>query len=241
MFEGVCMKKYLAPALTALMLIASFSVAPQRAQAQGPGLVSSILNKMDRNRRAMHSLRAALTMQKYNAQLRDFDMSSGEVQYVAGSTGSNSNVRVDWTKPAHEMLAVSNGQYTLYRPRLKQAYRGSTKSAGKNTKVSGVLGFGLGISGAQLNNQFNVEVAGEGTLYDGGPHVWMLKLTPKGKAGYQFAEVWVDDGGMPVQTRVTEKNGDSTLVRLTNIQRNAPIPSTTFDIELPADVKIVKG
>jgi outer membrane lipoprotein-sorting protein len=234
------MKKYLAPFLGALMLVASLAIAPQRAQAQGPGLVSSILNKMDRNRRALHSLRAAMHMQKYNAQLRDYDESTGEVQYVAG-TGGNTNVRVDWTKPTHELLAVSGGQYTLYRPRLNQAYQGSTKSAKGNAKVSGVLGFGLNISGAQLKNQFEVELAGEGTLYDGGPHVWMLKLTPKGGASYKFAEVWVDDGGMPVQTRVTERNGDSTLVRLTNIQSNPSIPSDTFNISLPAGVKIVKG
>ncbi|HYH86319.1 MAG TPA: outer membrane lipoprotein carrier protein LolA [Pyrinomonadaceae bacterium] len=236
------MKRYLTLSLVAVMLLASVAFVPQRAEAQGPGLVSSILNKMERNRRDMRSLRAAVTMQKYNAQLKDFDMSYGDVQYVAGK-GTNSNVRLDWTKPARELLAVSNGQYTLYRPRLKQAFQGSTKSIkdGKNSKVNSTLGFALNLSSSQAKNQFNIEVAGEGTLYDGGPHVVMLKLTPKGKAGYQFAEVWVDGGGMPVQTRVTERNGDSTLVRLTNIQRNAAIPSDAFDIKLGSDVKIVKS
>lgn len=234
------MKKLFTLSLVAVMLVASMAFVPQRTQAQGPGLVSSILNKMERNRRDLRSLRAAVTMQKYNAQLKDFDMSQGEVQYVAGQ-GTNSNVRVDWTKPARELLAVSNGQYMLYRPRLKQVIKGSTASAGKSGKVSNTLGFALNLSGSQAKNQFNIEVAGEGTLYDGGPHVWMLKLTPKGKAGYQFAEVWVDDSGMPVQSRVTEKNGDSTLVRLSNIQRNARIESNVFTPELPADVKIVKG
>ena len=67
------MKKMFAPALAALMLLASLSVAPPRAQAQGPGLISSILNKMDRNRRSLGSMRAAIMMQKYNAQLKDAD------------------------------------------------------------------------------------------------------------------------------------------------------------------------
>src|SRR5215218_4271830 len=125
MFEGVSMKKMFAPALAALMLLASLSVAPPPARAQGPGLISSILNKMDRNRRSLSSLRAGMTMQKYNAQLRDFDMSTGEVKYIAGQ-GSNANVRVDWTKPARETLSVQNGQYTLCRPRLNQCYQGST-------------------------------------------------------------------------------------------------------------------
>ncbi|HEV7892515.1 MAG TPA: outer membrane lipoprotein carrier protein LolA [Pyrinomonadaceae bacterium] len=203
-------------------------------------MISSILNKMDRNRRSLSSLRAGMTMQKYNAQLRDFDMSSGEVKYIAGQ-GSNANVRVDWTKPARETLAVMNGQYTLCRPRLNQCYQGSTKSGSTSGKTSGILGFSLSMSGSQVKNQFNVELAGEGTLYDGGPHVWMLKLTPRGGAGYKFAEVWVSDDGMPVQTRVTERNGDSTLVRLTNIQRNARVSTDEIKLEVPAGAKIVKG
>jgi outer membrane lipoprotein-sorting protein len=234
------MKKIFAPALAILMLAASLSVAPPSARAQGPGMISSILNKMDRNRRSLSSLRAGMTMQKYNAQLRDFDMSSGEVKYIAGQ-GSNANVRVDWTKPARETLAVMNGQYTLCRPRLNQCYQGSTKSGSASGKTSGVLGFSLSMTGSQVKNQFNVELAGEGTLYDGGPHVWMLKLTPRGSAGYKFAEVWVSDDGMPVQTRVTEKNGDSTLVRLTNIQRNARVSTDEIKLEVPAGAKIVKG
>ena len=234
------MKKIFAPALAILMLAASLSVAPPSARAQGPGMISSILNKMDRNRRSLSSLRAGMTMQKYNAQLREFDMSSGEVKYIAGQ-GSNANVRVDWTKPARETLAVMNGQYTLCRPRLNQCYQGSTKSGTASGKTSGVLGFSLSMTGSQVKNQFNVELAGEGTLYDGGPHVWMLKLTPRGGAGYKFAEVWVSDDGMPVQTRVTEKNGDSTLVRLTNIQRNARVSTDEIKLEVPAGAKIVKG
>ena len=236
------MKKMFAPALAALMLLASLSVAPPRAQAQGPGLISSILNKMDRNRRTLASMRAAIEMQKYNAQLKDVDNYRGEVQYVAAK-GRDANVRVDWVRPAQEILAVSGGQYTLYRPRLKQAYQGSTKTLGNKggSKANSMLGFAFNMTGAQAKNQFNVELVGEGELYKGSPHVWWLKLTPRGGASYQFAEVWVTDDGMPIQTRVTEKNGDATTVRLTGIQRNPNIPMETFDFTPPEGTKIVKG
>jgi outer membrane lipoprotein-sorting protein len=140
-----------------------------------------------------------------------------------------------------EHLAVAGGQYTLYRPRLNQAYKGSTKNPGTKGKASNVLGFGLNMTGSQAKNQFNIEIVGEGELYKGSPHVWWLKLTPRGNAGYQFAEIWVTDDGMPIQTRVTEKNGDATTVRLTNIQRNARIDGNPFEIQLPAGTKIVKG
>src|SRR5215211_1345175 len=242
MFEGVRMKKMFAPALAGLMLLASLAVAPPPAQAQGPGLISSILNKMDRNRRTLASMRAAIEMQKYNAQLKDVDNYKGEVQYVAAK-GRDANIRVDWVKPAQEILAVSGGQYTLYRPRLKQAFQGATKNVGSKGggKANNVLGFALNMTSAQAKSQFNVELVGEGELYKGSPHVWWLKLVPRGGASYQFAEVWVADDGMPIQTRVTEKNGDATTVRLTGIQRNPNIPMTTFDFTPPEGTKIVKG
>jgi outer membrane lipoprotein-sorting protein len=233
------MKKVFAFPLIAIMFVAALSVAPGPAQAQGPGLVSSILNRMDRNRRELKSLRSGLVMQKYNAQIRHEEMQYGELQYVAGA-GADMNVRVDWSRPSREHLSVRNGQYTLFRPRMNLAYQGSTKSQQKNTKVSNVLGFGLNISGAQAKTKFNVEFVGEGVLYDD-VFVTQLKLTPKGAAGYQFAEVWVDRSGMPVQTRVVERNGDYTLVRLTGVQKNAQVPSNAFDIQLPSGVKIVKG
>ncbi len=233
------MKRVVTLSLISLMFVAALSAVPRPAAAQGPGLVSSILNRMDRNRRELKSLRSGVVMQKYNAQIRTEDMFHGELQYVAG-TGSNMNVRVDWTRPAREHLAVKNGQYILFRPRLNLAYQGSAKSGSKNAKVNNVLGFSLNMTGAQLKGRFDVEFVGEGILYDN-VHVTQLKLTPKGGAGYQFAEIWVDRTGMPVQTRVVERNGDFTTVRLTGVQRNAPVPGNAFELSLPAGVKIVKG
>jgi outer membrane lipoprotein-sorting protein len=233
------MKRVVTLSLIGLMFVAALSAVPRPAAAQGPGLVSSILNRMDRNRRELKSLRSGLMMQKYNAQIRTEEMYQGELQYVAGA-GANMNVRVDWTRPSREHLAVKNGQYTLFRPRLNLAYQGSTKAQQKNTKVSNVLGFGLNITGAQARTKFDIELVGEGILYDD-VFVTQLKLTPKGPAGYQFAEVWVDRSGMPVQTRVVERNGDFTTVRLTGVQKNAPVSAGAFDLALPAGVKIVKG
>lgn len=233
------MKRVVTLSLVSLMFVAALSAVPRPAAAQGPALVSSILNRMDRNRRELKSLRSSVTMQKYNAQIRNEEMQFGDLQYVAGA-GTDMNVRVDWTRPQREHLAVKNGQYTLFRPRLNTAYQGSAKSQGKNTRVSSVLGFGLNMTAAQLKSRFDVEFVGEGVLYDN-VFVTQLKFTPKGGAGYQFAEVWVDRSGMPVQTRVVERNNDFTTVRLTGVQRNAPVPGNAFDLQLPSGVKIIKG
>ncbi len=47
--------------------------------------------------------------------------------------------------------------------------------------------------------------------------------------------------GMPLQTRVIERNNDMTTVRLLNPQKNAPVSAGAFDIQLGSDIKVVKG
>ena len=241
------MRKFVTLGLIAMLAFAALAVVPSQASPtvaaapQGAGLVSSILNRMERNRRDMKSLRAGVWMQKFNAQIGDEDNFVGEVQYIPGA-GRNVSLRVDWRKPQNEILAVSNGEYTLFKPRMNMAYKGSSASAGKNNKVTNVLGFGLNVSKAELNSKFEpVELLGEGTLEAGGAHVWWLKLTPKGNAGYKHAEIWVDDEGFPRQVRVIERNNDMTTVRLLNPQRNANVSQDAFKLTLGSDVKIVKG
>ena len=68
-----------------------------------------------------------------------------------------------------------------------------------------------------------------------------IKLVPKGNARYKYAEVWVDSNGMPVQTKIVEKNDDATTVRLMNMERNASISLDEFRLQLGSDVKKIKS
>ncbi|MEJ7615531.1 MAG: outer-membrane lipoprotein carrier protein LolA [Pyrinomonadaceae bacterium] len=232
-------KKLCAPGLAALLVISAlaFNSSTNTASAQGAGLVASIINRMERNRTSLRSLRANITMEKWNSQIRDKDDSKGMVIYMPGS-GQNSYVRVDWQYPQKEVLAVADGKYTLYRPRLGMAYEGSANS--NRNKVSGVLGFGLNISRQQLASKFETQYVGEETLW-GDVRTSHLKLVPKGGAGYRHAEIWVDSDGMPVQTKVVEKNDDATTIRLMDVERNARLSSDEFRLQLDSNVKRVRS
>ncbi len=233
------MKKFFPLCLTVALLVGGV-VPASHANGQTAGLVSSILSRMERNKRDLKSLRASISMTKYNSQLRDSDSYQGMVLYIPGAGGSASSfVRLEWTRPQHEILAVANGSYTLYRPRLKQAYKGRTGGI-RSQKDSDVLAL-MNMSAAQLRTRFgDFEDMRDETLWGG---VWTqhFKVTPKGAASYKYIEVWVDKDGMPVQTKMVEKNDDSTTVRLTDVQRNASISMDQFKLDLPSDVKIVKG
>jgi len=226
--------------MVGLLLTALALQSGSVARAQGPGFVSSLLTRMEKNQRSLKSLRANIGMVKYNAQLRDEDKYQGIVLYIPGAAGSSSAfVRLEWTQPQHEILAVQNGSYTLYRPRLNMAIEGRTGSM-KSQKDSDVLSL-MNMSAAQLRTRFGeFQDQREETLWGG---VWTqhFKVTPKTAASYKYIEVWVDKEGMPVQTKMVEKNDDSTTMRLTNVEKNASIPLDQFKLKLDSNVKRVKG
>src|SRR5712691_942637 len=106
------MKKLLSFSLVVGLLTAVVTFgAGSRANTQSAGLVSSILTRMERNKRSLRTLHANISMQKYNAQLRDSDNYQGVVFYIPGVGASGSFVRLEWTQPQHEILAVAKGNY----------------------------------------------------------------------------------------------------------------------------------
>jgi outer membrane lipoprotein-sorting protein len=232
------MKRFATLGLALAILVAAVAVSsPPTVEAQSAGLVSALINRMERNKRDLKSLRAGINMEKYDAHLRDSDKRRGVVLYVPGQ-GRNANVRIDWQYPAVETLAVSNGQYTLFRPRLNMAYQGT--SASSRAKAGGVFDF-LNMSGQQIRTRFEpLQDIYEENL-GGGVQTTHIKLVPKGGASYKYAEVWIDGSGMPIQTKVVEKNDDATTVRLMNVERNAGISLDQFKLQLDGSVKIVKG
>ena len=233
------MKRLFSPCLAVILLAAMATSSASRAVGQA-GLVSSVLSRMERAKQSLKTLRANISMSKYNSQLRDTENFSGIVLYIPGAAGSASALmRLEWNKPQHEILAVSNGNYSLYRPRLNMVIEGKTGSM-KSQKDGDVLAL-INMSAAQLRTKFgNFQDEREETLW-GGVRTTHFTAVPKTAASYKYIEIWVDDSGMPVQTKMVEKNDDSTTLRLSNVEKNQAIPPGEFKLKLDANVKHVKG
>src|SRR6476620_4936716 len=213
-------------------------VTPTRTNGQGAGLVSSVLSRLEKNRQSLKSLRAGISMVKYNSQLGTEDKFNGVVIYLPGA-GRQASVRIDWSSPRKEVLAVNNNKYTIFRPALNVAYQGDSRKM-KDNKAGGLMEM-MNMSRGQLEARFEpVKDVREETLW-GGVSTIHLTLVPKGNAGYKYAEVWIDAGGMPVQTKIVEKNDDSTTMRLTGLEKNQAINKSDFDVKLDSSVKIVKS
>lgn len=233
------MKKLVPLGIILAVIVSAFITSPKAANGQSAGLVSSVLNRMERNRQSLKSLKASLSMEKYNSQLREKDNYSGWVLYAPAS-GRNASVRIEWQKPQHEILAVVNGKYRLYRPRLNQVIEGKSGSVHGGGAAGGVMDM-MYMSKTQLETKFEpVQDVREESLW-GNISTIHLTLVPKGNAGYKYAEIWVDANGMPVQTKIVEKNGDATTMRLSDMERNARVSSEDFNLKLDSSVKIVKG
>ena len=77
------MKRLFPLGLVAIVIASALAiVSPTTAKGQAAGLVSSVLNRMEQNRQSLKNLRAGISMEKYNAQLRDSDRYKGVVLYM---------------------------------------------------------------------------------------------------------------------------------------------------------------
>lgn len=230
------MKSYfrLGLAAAALMLFFNaFAVTETKAQ-----VIDQILKKMDEHYKALKSLRSNVTMVKFDSLLQESDKYEGTTSYLPAK-GREAFVRIDWVKPAQEILSVVNGKYVVYRPRLNQAIIGETKNTQKGSPTANnALAF-MNMSRAQLKANYTIRYMGQENV-SGGIPTWHLELTPKTKQKYKLADLWVDGNGMPIQAKVTETNNDTTTVLLTNLQKNTTINAGDFEVVLPKDVKIAK-
>jgi|SRR6185503_2858611 outer membrane lipoprotein-sorting protein len=232
------MKRLISSGLALAFILSVVVINPTTTNGQGAGLVSSVLNRLEKNRATLRSLRAGISMVKYNSQLGVEDKYNGVVIYLPGE-GKQASVRIDWSSPRRESIAVANNKYTIFRPALRVAYQGDSRKMGRD-KVGGLMEL-MNMSRGQLEARFHpVKDVREETLW-GGVGTIHLTLVPKGSAGYKYAEVWIDSAGMPVQTKIVEKNDDSTTMRLTALEKNQKINSSEFDIKLDPSVKIVKS
>ncbi len=232
------MKSLLRLSLTALAVTLFFNAfVVSDAKAQG-GPLNEILKRMETHRNSLTSLRSSVKMVKYNAQLKETDVTEGTTVYLPAK-GRDALVRIDWTKPVQETLSVVGGKYVLYRPRLGTYITGDASSAKGNGKANGALAF-MNMSKEQLKANYIIKYLGQENV-SGDVPTWRLELTPKTTQNFKLAELWVDGNGMPIQAKVIESNNDTTTVLLSNLEKNVTIKANIFKVDIPKTAKRIEG
>jgi outer membrane lipoprotein-sorting protein len=232
------MKLFLRLSLTAIAVTLFFStITVTETKAQQ---LNEILKRMETHRLSLTSLRTGVKMVKYNAQLKTTDLSDiteGTAIYLPAK-GRDALIRIDWRKP-EETLAVVEGKYVIYRPRLNQAIIGNVKNAKGSSKANSAFAF-LNMSKEQLKTNYTVKYLGQENV-SGSIPTWHLEMMPKNAASYKSAEMWVDGNGMPIQIKITENNNDTNTIYLSNIEKNVAINASKFKVNLPKTVQRIDG
>ena len=228
------MRNYLRTGLIAIAVTFVFGgFAATAANAQ----INEILKRMDDHYKLLKTVRTNVTYEKYESVLKDTETRKGKAIYAL-QKGKNPLIRIDWTKP-EESLAVIDKQYTLYQPKLKQAFVGNTDNVkSKNSSsVSSPLAF-INMSKEELKANYSIRYIGEEKV-NGTTPTWHLELTPKTAQKYKLADIWVDGNGMPIQMKITANNNDTETVLLTGLEKNISIKGSVFEINPPKGTKYI--
>jgi outer membrane lipoprotein-sorting protein len=202
-----------------------------------PQLLTGILNKMERAHEEMKSLKAEMVQQKTNSQIGITDTNFGAIIYKPAEGKSKGKLRIDYVKPTQDIIALVGENFTYYQPRINQALKSTLAKASKG-RAGGYVGlFGLDSSLKSLVSTYNIDYLKDEEI--NGQPATVLRLTPKSNGQVASVDIWVLQNGLPSQWKVVERNGDLTIFTLKNLELNANIPDSAFNVNIPRGTKIV--
>jgi outer membrane lipoprotein-sorting protein len=235
------MKKLISLAIIAgisLLIAGVDRSASANTQAQ---LLTGILNKMEKAHQDLKSLKAEMILERTNTQIGVTDSEFGQLLYKPGPQKSKQKLRIDYTKPSQDVLAVDGDNFVFYQPRIKQAFKGmaSKYSKGKQGGLAQFITIALDGSLKSASGKYNIGFVKDEMVE--GVMTSVLRLTPKSNDQFTSFDIWVNQqSGFPVRFSGTERNGDLTMVTLKNLQLNTNVPNNAFALDLPSGTKIVK-
>jgi outer membrane lipoprotein-sorting protein len=235
------MKKLISLAIIAgisLLIAGVDRSASANTQAQ---LLTGILNKMEKAHQDLKSLKAEMILERTNTQIGVTDSEFGQLLYKPGPQKSKQKLRIDYTKPSKDVLAVDGDNFVFYQPRIKQAFKGmaSKYSKGKQGGLAQFITIALDGSLKSASGKYNIGFVKDEMVE--GVMTSVLRLAPKSNDQFTSFDIWVNQqSGFPVRFSGTERNGDLTMVTLKNLQLNTNVPNNAFALDLPSGTKIVK-
>lgn len=231
--------------VTAAVLVMGIAFTPGQSivghahPAVAPQMLTGILNKMEKAHQELKSLKAELFQQKTNAQIGISDNEYGSLLYKPSAGRGKGRLRIDYTRPSKDTIAMVGDNVVYYQPRINQVFKSTLAKAAKG-KVGGYTQL-IGLDGSvkSLAGNYNIEFLRDETI--NGQKTTLLRLTPKAGGGqFTTIDIWVNQQSwIPAQWRLVERNGDFTIVSLKNVQLNTPIPDSAFNVAIPSGVKVV--
>jgi len=223
--------------LRVLNLLMALPLLSGSALAQGSASLEQILSNMERHGADLRSMSCQISQKKWNDLLEEFDQGEGGRFYFL-KKNNKVYLRKDITQPQPNNLVINQGQVTFYQPRLKQAQR---YNLGRRQDKAEFLILGFGSNKQALKETYNIRLLGRENIR--GKDCYQLELTPKSsKVSAFFPQIvlWVDPSiWTPIRQKLVEATRDYMLIDFEDIQLNAPVPESLFDLRLPRGVEIM--
>ncbi|HKQ73618.1 MAG TPA: outer membrane lipoprotein carrier protein LolA [Blastocatellia bacterium] len=236
------MKRFISLAVIAgITLLLAGADRHVNANAQ-PQILTGILNKMRKANQELKSLKAEIVQEKTNNQIGVTDTTYGQLLYKPDVSKSKRKLRIDYTKPSQDILAVDGDNFVFYQPRIKQAIRGFTSkvSKGKQDGLAQILAIVLSGSLESASGEYDLS-AGKDEMVNG-IMTSLLRAIPKSNKQFTSIDIWISQqSSIPVRFSATERNGDVTVFTFKNMQLNASVPDSAFNLKLPSGTEILKN
>jgi len=204
----------------------------------GPPL-NEILSQMNNSAKRLKTVSADLSYTKVTVVVNDKSTQLGQLFFRKGKNGA---VLVNFQKPEPKAILVLMKQKKaeIYLPKSNQIQEFDLEKRGALVEQFLLLGFGTEIN--DLQKSYGIKLIGEEVL--DGDTTAVLELTPRREdiaAQLTKVQLWVsEDSWIPAQQKFYEADGDYLIARYSDVKVNRQLPSSTFRISAPKDVKRVK-
>lgn len=209
--------------------------AAMRRQSHEPLTWATVRENLDREAKNFHSLSAKMERTKVTVVVNDHSTESGDI-FVRGD-----RMLLQIKEPDPRSILRLGDNLYIYNPGLKRV---EEYNLGKNrTLVDQFLLLGFGTRGSELEKSYDVKLLREERMAD--QQVAVLDLIPKSaEVLHQISkiQIWLSESTwLPVQQEFYEAgSGDYSIVRYSNVVRNAEIPESRFHQIWPKGTQKVK-
>jgi outer membrane lipoprotein-sorting protein len=201
--------------------------------------LDQVLSRMEAVGSGLESMRAEIHQKKWTAILEEFDEGeSGQFTFL--KTDQGVFLRKDINDPTNSTLVIKEGKVIFYQPSIKQAQM--YNMGGHGDKAEFLL-LGFGSNKQALSDTYEITLLGQEKVQD--RNTFQLELKPKSEnvaAFFVRIVLWVDDEmWVPIQEQLEEPTEDYLLIRFSEVQLDARLSKSDFEVKLPADVKIIQN
>ncbi len=207
-----------------------------RKQKVAPPL-GEILARMNDSAKRLKTVSAKIEYTKVTVVVNDKATQYGELFF---RKGKSTDILLNFQKPDPKVILFRKNKAEIYLPNSNQIQEYDLEKHSGLVEQFLLLGFGK--ETGDLQKQYSIKLNGEEVL--DGDTTAILELTPRKEdtaAQLTKVQLWIsEESWIPVQQKFFEAGGDYLMTRYTAVKVNRELPSSTFRIPAPPDVKRVK-